>query len=228
MASQELDYLAELMADFPVEGSPINSVEDAESLLQLRYQALLDALVDSKELLKRLRSIPDKVDFSPIFETLTKFIHLTLFKDILSNAGNYRQPTEPKGGVVYFGPQKGVQPRFIGTPAGEIEQALSIIFRHLSKRADNPIASAVIFYQQFVRVHPFYDANGRICRLLVSLYLDYHRYYIKWDDLQHQGKWIHKLNACHDRQHQELYDEYLGYLIDHFLNYVSNKSDFEL
>lgn len=229
MASQELDYLAELMADFPVVGSRVNSVEDAESLLQLRYQALLDTLVDSKELLKRLRSMPSGMDFPPILEPLTRFLHLMLFKDILSNAGNYRQPTEPKGGIVYFGPQKGVRPRFTGTPAGEIERALSDVFRHLSKSADDPVASAVIFYQQFVRVHPFYDANGRICRLLVSLYLDYHRRYVNWDDLQHQGKWIRKLNDCHNRQDQpELYNRYLSYLIAHFSNYVSDKSTFEL
>ena len=227
MASQELAYLKELMADFPVAGSPVKSVEDAESLLQFRFQGLWDTLVDSKDILKRLRSLPD-VDFPPFFESLTKILHRTLFKDILSNAGNYRQPTEPKGGTVYFGRQKGVQPRFIGTPAGEIEQALSDVFRHLSKDSDNPVASAVIFYQQFVRIHPFYDANGRTCRLLVSLYLDYHRYYVKWDDLQHQGKWIRKLNDCHSRQHQALYDKYLGYLIAHFSNYVSDKSEFEL
>ena len=229
MASPELDYLAELMTNFPVEDSSIGSVEDAESLLQLRYQALLDTLVDSKEVLKRLHSIPDEVDFPPIFEPLTRFLHLTLFKGILSNAGKYRQSAEPKGGIVYFGVQRGAQPRFMGVPADEIEQVLCTVFRHLSKNDKNPIASAVIFYQQFVHVHPFYDANGRICRLLVSLYLDYHRFYVNWEDLQHQGKRIRKLNACHNRQLQpELYEEYLGYLVDHFSNYVSDKSNFEL
>ncbi|MCB0210375.1 MAG: Fic family protein [Anaerolineae bacterium] len=220
--------MAELMADFPVEDSEFDSVEDAESLLQLRYQALLDTLVDSKEILKRLRSIPDE-GFLSLFEQLTKSLHRTLFRGILSNAGNYRQSTEPNGGTVYFGAQKGTQPRFIGTPAGEIEQVLHNVFRHLSKSTRDPVVSAVIFYQQFVRVHPFYDANGRICRLLVSLYFDYHRRYVNWDDLQRQGKWIRRLNACHDRQHQpELYNEYLGYLVAHFLNYVSDKADFEL
>ncbi|MCB9104823.1 MAG: Fic family protein [Anaerolineales bacterium] len=222
-----MDYLAELMTVFPVEDSEFGSVEDAESLLQLRYQALLDTLVDSKEILKRLRSIPDG-DFPSLFGRLTKSLHRTLFRGILSNAGNYRQSTEPNGGIVYFGGQKGAQPRFTGTPASEIEQVLHKVFRHLSKSAHTPVVSAVIFYQQFVRVHPFYDANGRICRLLVSLYLDYHRCYVNWDDLQRQGKWIRKLNACHDRQHQpELYNEYLGYLVAHFSNYVSDKADFE-
>lgn len=93
MASQELDYLAELIADFPVEGSRVGSVEDAESLLQLRYQALLDTLVDSKEVLKRLRSIPDAVDFPVIFEPLTKSLHQILFRGILSNAGNQQSLT---------------------------------------------------------------------------------------------------------------------------------------
>lgn len=228
MASPELAYLAELMDEFPVEGRPISSVEAAEALLQSRYQTLLDNLVDSEAVLKQLQAIPAPADFPAIFKALTKSLHFTLFKDILSNAGRYRQSTEPNGGVVYFGPLKGVQPRFTGAPADEIEQALGHVFRHLSKRADNPIVSAVRFYQQFVRVHPFYDANGRICRLIVSLYLDYHRYYVKWDDLQGQGKWIRKLNDCHLRQGQALYDDYLGYLISHFSSYVTDKADFEL
>jgi len=229
MNSPELVYLAELMTDFPVEGSD-QLVEDAESALQLRYQTLLDGLVDSKELLKRLRSIPDGVDFPSIFEPLTKILHRELFKGILSNAGNYRQPTESNGGIVSFGVQRGAQPRFVGAPAGDIEQALHKVFQNLSKDTEDPVISVVTFYQQFVRVHPFYDANGRICRLLVSLYLDYHRIYVNWDDLQHQGKWIRKLNACHDRQSSkpELYDEYLGYLGVHFSKYVNDKSNFEL
>jgi fido (protein-threonine AMPylation protein) len=229
MTSRELDYLAELMADFPVEGSDIDLVADAEASLQSRYQALFDALVDSKEILKRLRSIPDEIDFPSIFEPLAKILHRELFKGILSNAGNYRQPTDPNDGVVYFGVQRGTQPQFSGTPAGEIEQSLQNIFRHLSKNTKNPVASAVIFYQQFIHVHPFYDANGRICRLLVSLYLDYHRLYVNWDDLQHQGEWIHKLNACHKRQDQpKLYNQYLEYLVAHFSKYVNDKSKFEL
>jgi fido (protein-threonine AMPylation protein) len=229
MASHELDYLAELMADFPVVESRNDSVENAESLLQLRYQALLDTLVDSQEVLERLRSMPVAVDFPSAFRLLTKFLHLRLYTGILSNAGSYRQSTEPNAGTVYFGPQKGAHPRFVGTPAGEIEQALDDVFRHLSKDAPDPVTSAVAFYQQLVRVHPFYDANGRICRLLVSLYLDYHGFYVNWDGLQHQGKWLRRLNACHDRQHQlQLYDRYLGYLVAHFSNYVSDKADFEL
>lgn len=228
MTSPELDYLAELMADFPVSGSSIASARDAEAILHTRYQDSLDKLIGSERLQKSLRSWPDHI-FVSFFEGLAKNLHGSLFAGILSNSGHYRQTTDPRGGVVYFGPQRGNKPLFTGTSAVEIEKALQDVFLHLSKDASNPIASSVTFYQQFVRVHPFYDANGRIGRLLVSLYLDHHGFYINWDDLQRQDKWINRLNDCHKRQEQpQKYEEYLGYLVLYFSKYVSEKSSLEL
>ena len=123
---------------------------------------------------------------------------------------------------------RGNKPPFTGIAAGEIEKALQDVFPHLSKDASNPIAACVTFYQQFVRVHPFYDANGRIARLLVSLYLDYHGFYVDWGDLQRQDRWIKMLNDCHKRQEQtKKYEEYLGYLVSYFSKYVSEKSSLE-
>ncbi len=227
MASQESGYLTELMAAFPAAQLTSHLLADAEAMIQLRYQSLLDNWVDSREMLSRLDSTSEGY-FSSFFEELGKLSHRTLYGGVLSNAGSYRQAAEPNGGTVYFGPYSRGHSEFTGTPADKIEGELSQVFRHLVKNASDPVSAATIFYQQFVRVHPFYDANGRICRLLVSVYLDYHRRYVDWDTLHSQGDWIHKLNACHKRQGQHLYNTYLGRLIDYFAGHVRSKSEFEL
>lgn len=215
------------MAAFPVAAaSSTRSMEDAAATIQLRYQSLLDSLVDS-EAVTRLLDSTSETFFSPLFASLARLSHRTLYGEILANAGKYRQPTEADGGAVYFGPQSKGPAEFTGTSASKIESELTGAFRHLSKTTSDPVASAVTFYQQFVRIHPFYDANGRITRLLVSVYLDYHGRYVDWDDLQRQGKWIHHLNNCHKRQGQKVYDTYLGRLIDYFARHVRLKSEFE-
>jgi len=225
MTSQESEYLAELIRDFPVSISAIETVAEIEAKIQARYQSLLDRLIDSDPLLAVMDSI-DEHDFFSIFGSVAIESHRVLYGGILSNAGNYRQSTEANSGTVFFGPQRGGAPEFIGTPADRIENELVDAFRNLTKRSSDPVSAAVKFYQQFVRIHPFYDANGRICRLLVSVYLDYHKRYVDWENLQRQGEWIGKLNACHRRQGQErLYEEYLGYLTRYFAAHVRNKSD---
>ena len=57
----------------------------------------------------------------------------------------------------------------------------------------NPVRDAVTFYQQFVCIHPFYDANGRIGRFITSLYLDYHGLHISWAGLSQNQQWLKNL-----------------------------------
>lgn len=224
MISQESEYLAELIRDFPVSISSIETVADIEATIQARYQSLLDRLIDSDPLLAVMDSI-DEHDFSSIFGSVAIESHRVLYGGILSNAGNYRQSTEANGGTVFFGPQRGGSPEFTGIPANQIEGELADAFRNLTKRSSDPVSAAVKFYQQFVRIHPFYDANGRICRLLVSVYLDYHKLYVDWDRLQGRGEWLRRLNACHKRQDQPLlYPQYLARLTEYFTSHVQRKS----
>jgi Fic family protein len=222
MASQELEYLAELMTTFPVHGG-VDRVEVAQDLLQLRFQLLLA----SEGLFNVFQDNPKLTNFPVFFQQLTPKIHHALYKNILSNAGRYRHPAETGSGYVQFGLQRDHIPPFTGAPATDIQQMLPDAFQYLIKDEDAPVQAAITFYQQFVHIHPFYDANGRIGRLLVSLYLDYHDLYVNWDGLeQRKGKWLRRLNDCHSRQNQPaLYPKYLDILAKHFGRYVVPKPD---
>jgi len=215
MLSPELKYLSELIRDFLV-ANGIEAAEEAEELIASSYEFLLESY--------QLKEFPES------FKLLAREFHLKMYQNILSNAGEYRQPHDKNGGVVIFGIQRTAESPYRGSPAGQIEQDLDQAFQFLQKNDPNPIKNAVTFYQKFVRIHPFYDANGRIGKLLVSHYLNYYNYHINWHGLeQHKNKWFKKLNACHDRQNREsLYREYLGYLADYFNDYVLPKNDLEI
>lgn len=143
----------------------------------------------------------------------------------LSNAGKIRSISDPNSGRIHFGGQKHqrLQARFQGVSTLNIEQELNVAFAHLKSDAENSIDQALRFYQHFVKAHPFYDANGRIGRLIVSIYLYSFEYYVLWAqfDGSKNGQFIKKLNNCHKRMDSgHGFEEYFGYLYDFFIEHV--------
>lgn len=215
MKSHEIFYLQELMRDFPVTDG-INDVEQALTELSSRFLGIEQRTFE-------LTPSVGVTSSALYFEKLARQFHAILYDGILSNAGQYRQPKDPTGGVVLFGPQQ----KYAGTSASDINRILQDVFASLQEKSNDPIGDAVTFYQQFMQVHPFYDANGRIGRLIVTIYLDYYGFYIDWSGLQRNVKWLKLLNECHERHGQGIYHEYLNRLIAHWKKHIILKSDLE-
>ncbi len=211
--SHERTYLFELMQDFPAQGNM--SIEMALKLLSIRYKKL-----DIVPIVERASRLGNK-EFSMFFSRLPRQLHTHLYKDILGNAGLYRRATEKNNGVVFFG----INQKFRGFAPAKISDGIIQAFSSFSQDDLQPIQTVVSFYQQFVYVHPFYDANGRIGRFITNVYLDSHGYFISWEQLHRNSKWLKKLNACHVRYNSELYDTYLHHLVEHWSKFIVEKRD---
>lgn len=234
--NSELVYLKELIEDFPCENH--FEVNYAADLLKTRYSYLETQI---PFLLKKINegSLSDKI--SHMFpntsyeeDKLPKHLyylmilfHFFLFEDILNNSGEFRKSTDPNNGKIGFG---GADRRIVGNlkypglPCDKIENELVECFSFLENNSPDPIYSSIKFYRRFVKIHPFYDANGRIGRLILSIYNLQHGYYIKWGEIENGGNktdFIKKLNSCHDREeNKEKYEEYIRYLASFFRKFV--------
>jgi len=235
----EQSYLAELINDFPCKTKV--TVVTAEKILRARYLQLeknipkilqLIDIVKTSALSKNVINLARTNKMFPeFFISQMLFFHEYLFEDILSNAGKLRLSSDPNGGRVGFG---GSDSRiignfkYIGSPCSEIENDLSKCFALLTENPPDPISSSVEFYRRFVKIHPFYDANGRIGRLIISLYNQRHGFYINWSQIEKDGNksnFIKRLNECHKRENQKVYSIHFEYLLSFVKKYTIKISE---
>jgi Fic family protein len=203
------------MREFTVASSP--PIDLALKLIHLRFGqlhaeqfAIALAPLSDTEFRDRICSLPLK-------------IHHYLFREILSNAGLYRNYNDSNQGGIYFGPNQ----KFLGRSPSDIMEGVNDACSCLGRNDSDPVTCVVAFYQQFVLVHPFYDANGRIGRFITDVYLSYYGYHISWKRMHQNQKWLSKLNACHQRVDQDSYGEYLQYLVNHWQKFILHKEDIE-
>jgi hypothetical protein len=86
----EKEYLKSLIEDFPT--SKIINVDNAFKLIHFRYVEWDNILIESN-----FKKYQHKL------ETLVLLMHFHLYKDIISNAGEYRKNTDKDNGFVGFG-----------------------------------------------------------------------------------------------------------------------------
>ncbi len=107
----------------------------------------------------------------PISTELTKKLHHELMEGIENkNLGEFRN------GSVFVGHRTQTEIVIKHNPpvhtASEIEKALSELYRWVMEEDQiHPLIKAGILHHQFVYIHPFFDGNGRLARILTSYYL---------------------------------------------------------
>jgi fido (protein-threonine AMPylation protein) len=238
----EISYLNSLISSFnPQSGF---RGDDAIKRVYARYSEL------EKKRTSVLNSTIDNVNG---YYQLCLKVHNFLYKDILSNAGKIRQSDDPNGGNVYFGgiAQRTMKDKFVGTKPELIKTELDEAFSILFDKKYNYTERSIRFYAEFVAIHPFYDANGRISRYSIDLYLQNHNYYVDWQSINiSHCKFLRKLNYCHSvrrrykqylsqlnlgtdiHSHKDVYwelvkEKYISYLINFWTKFVLALPDIE-
>lgn len=196
--SFDREYLAELIEAFPVD-PPISLEEALNQIKDKGQQWSPFVFVDL------LRNQDISLSLEELLPYLPRILHQQMFSNILSNAGCYRESLDALKGRVEFGfPTKKINDkaessnsRFNAVSPNEIEKGVGNAIKKLAFDGSDPISNSAEFYQRFVRVHPFYDGNGRIGRYIVEAYLYHHGNYVRWEEMKKNNRWIRQMNYCH-------------------------------
>lgn len=243
-SSHELENLSELLRDFGGAGWTPGRADEAFDEIA-RRSLRLESFYEEYALIARdYLDRPGPIPLPKILEVIGQSVHDHLFTGILTTAGRYRREADPGGGFVSFGGPKGqtTQPLFRGAPARDLPAAVPEAYARLLDIRDEAWAAGgavreaarlratdagVLFYKDISGVHPFYDANGRVGRYVVSVYLLLHGRAVRWRDLDRQERtFLKKINECLKRRGHAVpsvvatYEERLARFWRHFVEDV--------
>ncbi|MFA6917916.1 MAG: Fic/DOC family N-terminal domain-containing protein [Candidatus Gracilibacteria bacterium] len=111
------------------------------------------------------------LDTTPLAENLIKKLHSILLR---SGRGQNKAPGEFRKIQVYIGrPGARIEDAsFVPPPANEIIPLFSNLEKYLNSDDEkDPLVQIAIAHYQFEAIHPFLDGNGRVGRLIISLFL---------------------------------------------------------
>jgi len=101
---------------------------------------------------------------------LVKDLHRRLMQGV---RGHAKSPGQFRTGQVYIGrPGSPIHSAtYVPPPADEVPECLAAWERYLADRALPPLVQLALLHYQFEAIHPFRDGNGRVGRLVNTLFL---------------------------------------------------------
>lgn len=128
-----------------------------------------DDVREIQNYISALRYGVDRLEQLPISTRLLREVHRRILRGV---RGHRRNPGEIRKNQNWIGPPGSSieEATYIPPPANRLADLLSdlVTFIHADERYPILIRSALV-HQQFESIHPFWDGNGRVGRLLVTL-----------------------------------------------------------
>lgn len=111
-----------------------------------------------------------RLDKLPLSLRLVKELHHTLMKGV---RGDSAAPGEFRRIQNWIGPPGATvaNARFVPPPPNELPACLDAWEKYLHERDLPPLLQVALLHYQFEAIHPFIDGNGRVGRLLITLFL---------------------------------------------------------
>lgn len=157
-----------------IEGTQATINEVFEFEAQLNRKIDMEKKKDIDEIINYLKALDfgiKSLKKMPISENLIKKLHSILLN---SGRGKNKAPGEFRKIQVFIG-RPGVSiedASFVPPPANEIIPLFSNLEKYLNSNDEkDKLVQIAIAHYQFEAIHPFLDGNGRVGRLLISLFL---------------------------------------------------------
>ena len=112
-----------------------------------------------------------RLEYLPICSRLIKEIHAVLMRGV---RGQEKSPGEFRTSQNWIGGGGSVikNARYIPPNVADMTEAMSDLEKFINSDTElDPIICAALIHYQFETIHPFLDGNGRVGRLLITLYL---------------------------------------------------------
>jgi Fic family protein len=133
-----------------------------------------EALVDVREIINYLDAMTygiERMEALPISRRLLCEIHERLMRRVRGGEPS-RTPGEFRRSQNWIGGSSPATARFVPPPHEEIGSAFGALERFLHENDHlSPLVRIGLAHAQFETIHPFLDGNGRIGRLLITLWL---------------------------------------------------------
>ncbi len=183
-----------IQGSLSIEGNTLN-LEQVTALLD--NKKVLGPLKDILEVKNAITAYDGLRSYKPYLTTSLRHGHLNLMKDLIPDAGKWRQG---QVGII-----KGSKVSHVAPPAKRVPELMETLFSTL-KKANNlhPLIKAAAVHYEIEFIHSFSDGNGRIGRLWQSVHLLNHHPLFEFLSVESiiKGKQESYYNALESADHQ--------------------------
>lgn len=164
-----MHVLKEATKSSKIEGTKTN-IEDALQDIEEIADEQRNDWEEVQNYIKALNSAIQSLDALPLSSRLIKMAHKTLMQGV---RGKHRMPGQFRTSQNWIGGASISDATFIPPPHHEIARLMGDLekFTHNTEIRLPPLLRIALIHYQFETIHPFLDGNGRVGRLLITLYL---------------------------------------------------------
>lgn len=153
-----------------------SQIEGTQATLEDVLDPLIEAntnrnVVDVVNYIKATEYAVSRLNTLPLCNRLIKETHAVLMRDV---RGQEKNPGEFRYSQNWIGGQGSTikTARYIPPNPDDMVMAMSDLEKYINEEDGmDPLICAALIHYQFESIHPFLDGNGRVGRLLITLYL---------------------------------------------------------